>query len=185
MKAATLLRTSRTQADLTQRELALRTGVPQSTIARIERGLNDPRTSTLNTLLIGCGQLLTGSSLTVHSPYGFSDRAKQYLPTVVERIAKQFHPAQIVLFGSQAKGRAREYSDIDILVVFDNLTNKREMRLAIRKALADLTVDKDILVTTTEEASSRTGGPVVRTAIEEGVLLYGRQEDETRTGLQA
>jgi transcriptional regulator with XRE-family HTH domain len=174
MKSGTILQTSRAQAGLTQRELAVRTGVPQSTIARIERGQTDPRTSTLNTLLIGCGQMLTGSGLSPASPFGFSERAKRYLPTVVERIARQFRPAKIVLFGSQVRGRARDHSDIDIVVVFEDLANKREMRVAIRKAIADLVVDKDILVATSEEVATRTGGQVLRTAIEEGVLLYGR-----------
>jgi transcriptional regulator with XRE-family HTH domain len=43
---------------LTQRELAARSGVPQSAIARIERGLQVPRTDTLERLLGACGHEL-------------------------------------------------------------------------------------------------------------------------------
>lgn len=50
-----MLRTARGRAGLTQRELAARTGVPQETIARIERGRVDPRVGTLDRLLEGCG----------------------------------------------------------------------------------------------------------------------------------
>lgn len=50
-----MLRTARGRAGLTQRELAARTGVPQETIARIERGRVDPRVRTLDRLLEGCG----------------------------------------------------------------------------------------------------------------------------------
>ena len=46
---------ARSRAGLTQRELAARTGVPQATIARIERGRADPRLGTLDRLLEGCG----------------------------------------------------------------------------------------------------------------------------------
>ena len=38
-----------------QRALAAATGIPQETIARIERGHADPRVGTLDRLLEGCG----------------------------------------------------------------------------------------------------------------------------------
>ena len=53
--AARMLRHSRRSAGLTQRALAARTGVPQETIARIEAARVDPRVSTLDRLLEGCG----------------------------------------------------------------------------------------------------------------------------------
>lgn len=55
MKASESLRAARRHAGLTQRELAARAGVPQSTIGRIEAGLVDPRQGTLTTLLRACG----------------------------------------------------------------------------------------------------------------------------------
>jgi transcriptional regulator with XRE-family HTH domain len=50
-----MLRYARSRAKLTQRELAHKTGIPQETIARIERGRVDPRIGTLDRLLEGCG----------------------------------------------------------------------------------------------------------------------------------
>ena len=44
---------ARSRAKLTQRELAQKSGIPQETIARIERGRVDPRTGTLDRLLEG------------------------------------------------------------------------------------------------------------------------------------
>ena len=44
---------------MTQRELSLRTGVAQPTIARIERSLVDPRIGTLDRLLEACGACLS------------------------------------------------------------------------------------------------------------------------------
>lgn len=43
---------------MTQRELAARVGVPVSTVARIESGVTDPRTTTLARLLAICGEEL-------------------------------------------------------------------------------------------------------------------------------
>lgn len=50
-----MLRHARRRAGLTQRQLAAKAGIPQETIARIEAGRTDPRVSTLDRLLEGCG----------------------------------------------------------------------------------------------------------------------------------
>ena len=55
MWTGTILRQARRRADLTQRDLAERAGLPQSTIGRIEAGSIDPRASTLRRLLRACG----------------------------------------------------------------------------------------------------------------------------------
>jgi transcriptional regulator with XRE-family HTH domain len=46
---------ARSRAKLTQRQLAEQSGIPQETIARIERGRVDPRVGTLDRLLEACG----------------------------------------------------------------------------------------------------------------------------------
>ena len=55
MSAATYLNQARRAAGFSQRELSRRTGVPQSAIARIERGQQVPRSDTLERLLKACG----------------------------------------------------------------------------------------------------------------------------------
>ena len=55
MKAARALRWARLTAGLSQRELAERAGIPQSTIGRIETNQIDQRTSTLSRLIRACG----------------------------------------------------------------------------------------------------------------------------------
>lgn len=50
-----LLKRVRRWANLSQRELAARAGVPQSTVGRIESGATDPRTRTLSRLLQAAG----------------------------------------------------------------------------------------------------------------------------------
>lgn len=53
--AGRMLRQARRRAGLTQRELATKSGIPQETIARVERGRADPRVNTLDRLLAACG----------------------------------------------------------------------------------------------------------------------------------
>ena len=172
MDARTLLRTERRRAGLTQLQLAARTGVPQSTIARIEAGQTDPRASTLNALLVGCGRSMTAGGWRPDASRGVSERGRRYLPEVTRRIVERFSPSRIILFGSQARGVARPLSDIDLLVVFQTDGDRRERRVAIRTALADLIVDKDILVVTETEATAPRAGSIIEAALKEGVPLY-------------
>ena len=52
--AGRMLREARQRAGLTQRQLSAKAGIPQETIARIEKGRVDPRVSTLDRLLEAC-----------------------------------------------------------------------------------------------------------------------------------
>ena len=52
--AGRMVHEARGRARLTQRELAAKSGIPQETIARIERGRADPRVNTMDRLLTAC-----------------------------------------------------------------------------------------------------------------------------------
>ena len=53
--AGRMVREARRRANLTQRQLSAKAGIPQETIARIERGRVDPRIGTVDRLLEACG----------------------------------------------------------------------------------------------------------------------------------
>jgi transcriptional regulator with XRE-family HTH domain len=55
MDASSAVRAARHGAQLSQRALALRASVPQSTVARIELGVLDPRSGTVDRLLGAAG----------------------------------------------------------------------------------------------------------------------------------
>lgn len=55
MNVGRTLRHARRRARLTQRQLAEKTGVPQSTVARVEAGTTMPRVDTFERLLEACG----------------------------------------------------------------------------------------------------------------------------------
>jgi transcriptional regulator with XRE-family HTH domain len=57
--AARLVRDARRRAGLSQRQLAVAAGVPQSTVARIELARLSPRVDTLDRLLAAAGQALS------------------------------------------------------------------------------------------------------------------------------
>ena len=98
----------------------------------------------------------------------------EFISIMTERIVRDFDPLQIILFGSQARGDSAPDSDIDLLVVFAELTDKRKTAVDIGRALSDVPVAKDILVSTPEELErSRTRiGSVLRYAQQEGKVLW-------------
>ena len=83
-------------------------------------------------------------------------------------------PLQIILFGSQARGDADQQSDINLLVVFAELSDKRKDALDIIRTLSDLPAAKDILVSTPEELERHRPRirSVLRYAQREGKVLY-------------
>lgn len=52
--AGRMVRYARRRAGMTQRQLAAKAGIPQESIARIEKGRVDPRVGTLDRLLEAC-----------------------------------------------------------------------------------------------------------------------------------
>ncbi len=98
----------------------------------------------------------------------------KFIPIMTDRIVHEFDPLQVILFGSQARENTDQHSDIDLLVVFAELSDKRKMAIDIMNALSDLPVAKDIIVSTPEELeSSRTRiGSVLRYAQQEGKILW-------------
>ena len=107
-----------------------------------------------------------------------------FISIMTERIVREFDPLQIILFGSQARGDTDADSDIDLLVVFAELTDKRKTAIDIDRALADLLVAKDIIVSTPEELErSRTRiGSVLRYAQQEGKVLWKRWNADVHSG---
>ena len=96
--------------------------------------------------------------------------------TMVKRIAAQFDPERILLFGSRARGDARDWSDVDLLVVMPDGTDRRGAAIEMLGVVGDLPVAKDIVVTTPDHIAQRGNviGTVLRPALREGKVLYER-----------
>lgn len=97
-----------------------------------------------------------------------------YLSEVVDRIVQKFHPEKIILFGSWARGEAREDSDLDLLIVLAQVEHKRKAAIDVLRVLNGLPISKDVIVTTPQEIEERgkAVGYVLRPALEEGKVVY-------------
>lgn len=93
---------------------------------------------------------------------------------MVDRIAAQFHPQSIILFGSHARGDAGPDSDVDLLVIMPVTGSRREAAVKLRIALHDIPLSKDIIVTTPDAFVWRKEvvGTLECTAAREGKILY-------------
>jgi predicted nucleotidyltransferase len=99
------------------------------------------------------------------------------LHQVVDAIVANFAPSRIVLFGSRARGDARPDSDIDVLVVMPDGTNRRRTAQAIDEVLRTVrgrTRGVDILVATDNEFDQGVDDPgtIIKAAHQVGRLLF-------------
>ena len=102
--------------------------------------------------------------------------SETFISTMVHRIVTGFQPSRIVLFGSHARGTSSKWSDVDLLVILPNGSDKRDTAIEILRALGDLPVCKDIVVATPEEVDRRGHlvGTALRSALREGKVVYER-----------
>jgi len=93
---------------------------------------------------------------------------------VMESIVSTFDPRRVVLFGSQARGDARPDSDLDLLVIFDDLEDRRERRVQIRQLMSHEAFAKDVFVATPADVERPPFGSALADAVREGVTVYER-----------
>ncbi|MDH4136788.1 MAG: nucleotidyltransferase domain-containing protein [Anaerolineae bacterium] len=102
----------------------------------------------------------------------------QRLQVIVETIVQVARPERVILFGSRAKGTARDESDYDFLVVVRGIRNEREVSRRIYRALLDRKVGAavDVVVVDTKALERHRESPfyVYRQALQEGRVFYER-----------
>jgi predicted nucleotidyltransferase len=104
----------------------------------------------------------------------------ELIKEMTETLVKKINPKQVYLFGSRASGGARPDSDVDLLVVVDQVFGPAFSRRAevarIRKFLSEYKVPKDILVYGSDEIARwrDSRNHVVSHCLREGRLLYER-----------
>ncbi len=93
---------------------------------------------------------------------------------IVRRILSVAQPDRIILFGSHARGEARERSDIDVLVVLPRMTSAHEEMVRLDRVLSELDVPIDVIVASVEEFVKWSEAPstTLYWAKREGEVLY-------------
>ncbi|HID98531.1 MAG TPA: nucleotidyltransferase domain-containing protein [Thermodesulfobacteriaceae bacterium] len=73
------------------------------------------------------------------------------LKEIVKRIVEEIDPDRIMLFGSMAKGKNKNWSDYDICVLKKGIENKRKLARQIYRKLFGVGVSVDVIVETPEK----------------------------------
>lgn len=99
---------------------------------------------------------------------------RQIIDQMVKRIAEQFHPEKIILFGSMATGTQTPDSDVDLLVLVREVQDRRSLSIAMRRAVNGMGLPKDIVVLTVDEFERKRNipGTIAYPADHEGMVLY-------------
>lgn len=79
----------------------------------------------------------------------------------MKKLVEAYDPVEIYLFGSYVWGHPDDESDLDLLIVVNELTGSRyKMMVRGHKALIDEFISKDIIVYTKQEFDSRAQDPI-------------------------
>lgn len=99
---------------------------------------------------------------------------EQDISKIRENLVSKFAPQRIILFGSQATGKADDRSDVDILVISPIMGKRRDLMVKMNRALDSVDYAFDILILTSEEFESDRfiPGTIARYASQEGRVIY-------------
>lgn len=109
----------------------------------------------------------------------FYDMTKRDIQNEIGSIKKQlvskYHPKKIIIFGSAAWGDPDENSDIDILIIKDDVPFYGRERIRELYRIIDSELPLDLLVYKTEEFDERLreGDPFIKLIAVKGKMIYG------------
>lgn len=113
--AGNLLREARSRRHMSQRDLAVAAGVPQSMVARIETGSRQPSIPTLKRLLDATGFVIKPNLSNAIRPSQLLVKYRDQLSD----LAREYGITRVRVFGSVVRGEDRSDSDLDLLVDLD------------------------------------------------------------------
>ncbi len=92
------------------------------------------------------------------------------------RRLRQLGALKVILFGSYARGRTDQFTDLDLIVILETDLPYVERTASVYRWVAPR-VAADILVYTPEEWQNMQGRPFVQKALAEGRVIYEARAD--------
>ena len=102
------------------------------------------------------------------------DATTELLDTIVDRLNMVVSPARVIVFGSVATGTATRDSDIDLLVLLDDVDDARLESVRLRRALRGVGMPLDVIVMRTDrfEETKNVVGGIAYPANKYGRVIY-------------
>lgn len=100
--------------------------------------------------------------------------SEKKIKQIIEKLIETAKPQQIYLFGSYARGDAREKSNLDFLVVERKLKSQRKEMVRLHDAIRSMRIPVDILVASeaTFNEWADIPGTIIHRVKTEGRLCY-------------
>jgi len=100
----------------------------------------------------------------------------QLIARLAERIGREYKPQKVILFGSYARGRPTEDSDIDFFIIKDTDARRVDRFVEVKQLIYDpqLRIPVSPLVYTPQELEERLdmGDNFVKEIMSQGKVLY-------------
>ena len=105
---------------------------------------------------------------------GLAPEPDRLFAEITAQIVEHFDPQQIILFGSYARGEAREDRDLDLLIVAPSDEPRLQRVVPVYRLLVGLGVPKEIVWWTPDEIAEWRGvrSHFIHRALREGQVLY-------------
>lgn len=102
--------------------------------------------------------------------------SKKLQEEIKKRLTSKFDIEKIIVFGSQARGTANKYSDVDLLVITKNVRKRLKLIDQMDSSLEGLNLARDMIVVSDNEYEKDKfiPGTVSRYAYLEGKVIYER-----------
>lgn len=97
------------------------------------------------------------------------------IKNIADQIIRKYDPLKIILFGSAARGEYDRVSDLDFLIIKEDVPVHGLARMRQLDDLIDRNIASDMLVYRPDEFEERIklGDPFIKTILREGRVLYG------------
>ena len=99
---------------------------------------------------------------------------KQKIQDAIELLKSAANPVKIILFGSYARNDPSPESDLDFLVVEQEVESRRSEMVRLRRILSQLRIPVDVIVVSEQVFNdwAKTPGTVIYEAALEGQVVY-------------
>jgi predicted nucleotidyltransferase len=101
---------------------------------------------------------------------------QQEIEKVATRLGEEINASQVILFGSYARGQARENSDVDLMLIAESKLPRFKRSRELYKLFRPYPFGMDLVVFTPEEIERGKKSPIsfVSRVLREGKTVYVR-----------